>query len=176
MNKQKSGKWGLDIDATLGVIIQFVCGSRVLTSSQLPGKGCAVETCWFNWKNRHGERGGGAGKQFNYEPAARGILGHGSIPLGVTACLWPSGMKISFVAPHTSDEVSSQHVCDPAEGNGLTQTAQLLLLAPIQRFLMITEPAWEGRLSTLRTRRNLFCIWKFIWGVRDIFQNNSLNF
>lgn len=73
MNKQKSGKWGLDIDATLGVIIQFVCGSRVLTSSQLPGKGCAVETCWFNWKNRHGERGGG--KQFNYEPAAPGHSG-----------------------------------------------------------------------------------------------------
>ena len=60
MNKQKSGKWGLDIDATLGVIIQFVCGSRALTSSQLPGKGCTVGTCWFNWKNRHGETGGQA--------------------------------------------------------------------------------------------------------------------
>lgn len=35
----------------------------------------------------------GAGKQFNYEPAARGILGHGSIPLGVTVCLRESGMK-----------------------------------------------------------------------------------
>lgn len=30
---------------------------------------------------------GGAGKQFNYEPAAWGILGHGSIPLGVSVCL-----------------------------------------------------------------------------------------
>lgn len=96
MNKQKSGKWGLDIDATLGVIIQFVCGSRVLTSSQLPGKGCAVETCWFNWKNRHGERGGGregggggGGGQANnliMSQQPRGILGHGSIPLGVTVC------------------------------------------------------------------------------------------
>lgn len=28
-------------------------------------------------------KGGWASKQFNYEPAARGILGHGSIPLGV---------------------------------------------------------------------------------------------
>ena len=31
-------------------------------------------------------------------------------------CLWESGMKISFVAPHTSDRASSQHVCNPAEG------------------------------------------------------------
>lgn len=87
MNKQKSGKWGLDIDATLGVIIQFVCGSRVLTSSQLPGKGCAVETCWFNWKNRHGEGArGGEANNLIMSQQPRGILGHGSIPLGVTVC------------------------------------------------------------------------------------------
>jgi len=30
-----------DIDATLRIIIPFVCGSRVLTSSQLPDKGCS---------------------------------------------------------------------------------------------------------------------------------------
>lgn len=48
MNAQNAGKWGADMDATLRVIIQSVCGSRDLTSSQLPGKGCAVQTCWFN--------------------------------------------------------------------------------------------------------------------------------
>lgn len=63
MNKQRAGKWGLDTDATLGVIIQFVCGSSALTSSQLAGRGCAAGTCWFNWKNREGRRGTGDGRE-----------------------------------------------------------------------------------------------------------------
>lgn len=38
----------------------------------------------------------------------------GFLPLGVIV-LRGGSMKISFVAPHTSDKASSQHVSNPAE-------------------------------------------------------------
>lgn len=61
----------------------------------------------------------GAGKQFNYEPAAQGILGHGPIPLGVIVFVGEWNENELCGSTHVWLKASSRRLEPWQEENGL---------------------------------------------------------